>query len=110
MKGSLVPLAFLSIVVLIFIALNIREYQEWQDSSRWEAVQSSYFILSRGQVYYEYEVNGQTYDNDRVRFLSALFNPRLGLIPNGRTKIVKKQWLPFTTTPTILPVLCWCVT
>ena len=79
MKGSLVPLAFLSIVVLIFIALNIREYQEWQDSSRWEAVQSSYFILSRGQVYYEYEVNGQTYDNDRVRFLSALFNPSTGL-------------------------------
>ena len=69
------PLVFLLTVIIIFSVMNIREYYEWQDSPRWESVQSTYFILSRGQVYYEYEVNGQTYDNNRVRFLSTFFNP-----------------------------------
>lgn len=78
-KGSLIPLVFLLVLLLVFTASNIREYYEWQDSPRWESVQSTYFILSRGQVYYEYEVNGQIYDNDRVRFLSVIFNPSTGL-------------------------------
>ncbi|MEM7114177.1 MAG: hypothetical protein AAF614_17215 [Chloroflexota bacterium] len=78
-RGSIVPLAFLLIAFIIFSSISIREYYEWQDSPRWESVQSTYFILSRGQVYYEYEVNGQAYDNDRVRFLSAFFNPSTGL-------------------------------